>query len=83
MASWVKSSKFRNFTDFNRAKFLVSVTFEKQNKFFYNLRTTWGIEMKPWPREQNFLWKISRSMQNPLYILGMPKHGPIITNFTF
>ena len=42
MASWVKSPKFRNFTGFSRVKFLVSVTYEKQNNFFYNSSKFWA-----------------------------------------
>ena len=64
MASWVKSIKFQNFTGFSKAKFRVSITFKKQNDFFYNSKTTWGIEMKLWPREQNFFRNILKLKQN-------------------
>ena len=62
MVSWVKSPKFQNSTGFRRAKFLVSVTFEKLNNFFYNSS---GIEMKLWPRKQNFFRNILRLKHNP------------------
>ena len=64
-ASWVKSPKFQNFTGFSRTKFLVSVTFEKQKNFFYSSRTNWGIDMKLWSREQNFLRNILKLKQKP------------------
>ena len=37
------------------------------NSFSKSSRSTWGIEMKLWPSQQNYLGNISRSKPHPLY----------------